>query len=181
MMDTQDSPPVIPVDLLMDKIRKELDSNKLLAFDESYPTYDWGKALEFGKRERQSFFLLDGWVKPSEGFCWTLGEASTLAIKLPSRYDNLLLSINAHPLVGNHIKKQDVCVEWNGKPISEWSIDRLSDYHAIVLNREIEKNINILTFSIRSATSPKMCGIGDDDRVIGIGVHHLSVTPLHSF
>jgi len=178
MKESRNSP--IPVDQLMGKIRQELESNYSDINKSAHHTYSWGETLQFGDADDSQSYLVDGWGAAQDDFRWTVGKSSTLALALPKSESNLLLTAIVHPMVGNQIESQKVSLKWNRKLIGEWTVKNPGHYHAYVLNRNCEDSPSILELQVGTATSPHICGINEDQRILGIGVHTLKIVPLTS-
>ncbi len=176
MNESRKSP--IPVDQLMGKIRQELESIHHDTTKKKHYPYSWGEVLQFGETEGSQSYLGDGWSAAQNNFRWTLGNSSTLALALPKSESNLLLTVLAHPMVGNQIQYQKVSLTWNNKMIGEWTVKDSGHYHAYILNRDCDDLLSILKLQISTATSPHICGINEDQRILGIGVHTLKIVPL---
>ena len=170
----------IPVDELMEKIRCEVDAKRFEENNIANRFYTWGEPLDFGETGTSQPFLLDGWDKPDQRFRWTLGKKSTLSLAVPKSDANLLLSILAHPLNGNLVQSQSVSVKWNDKLIGEWEVTKKRFYFAYIFNRNLDCTLNTIEIGVSTATSPQNCGINDDLRILGIGVHALKIVPIHT-
>jgi hypothetical protein len=169
---------LIDIDTLMARIRDEIESKKEAETMEQLKTYELGSTLRFGEGGNIDPFLKAGWGEAADFYRWSVGKNAVLMFQAINSESPYLLSVYAHPMVSKDNTYQDVQIHWNEQLIGEWRIKERGNFHCLILDHNKQSGANNLNFSIPGAVSPRSCGQGNDSRLLGIGIHTLSLNAI---
>lgn len=167
--------PLIPIDILMEEIRKEVAEKQCY---ESPPDFEFDVWYDFTAKGSIQSLLGTGWSTPEDTHCWMVGNAATLNIAITKDISCFQLSMLAHPMLSDTISNQKVSVFWNDSLIANWILYKLDFYNTLVLNCESTERVNILKFKCDTPLSPQQCGENDDGRLLAVAVHKMSIQPF---
>ena len=141
----------------------------------SYSAISMRKPIVFSRAGEKllPFVLLSGWDYPQDWGVWAVGKRAELTLPLPKANTaprELVLDLRA--LVNIKQLTQQVGVSINGQAPLQYSLTN-NEYNqlTIALNTKVitEGYVQIV-FDLPTAKRPKDIGIGDDDRLLSIGL-----------
>jgi hypothetical protein len=131
--------------------------------------------IDATKTESDSFFWY-GWSPAEPQFRWNDGFESTLVFATPSPQDTIL-TMKASGFVVPGRPRQRVSVALNASPVGNFEIaDQSTREYIIELPADKLRDKNVLTFTLRDATSPKSLGLSKDPRTLGLALYWLRFT-----
>lgn len=164
--------PFVPIDTLMEKIRKEVAERQ--SYD-SNPNFELNTWHDFTSKGSITPLLGTGWSTPENSHCWMVGNTATLNISITKDISCFQLSVLAHPMLGEMISQQNVSVFWNKSLVAKWNLYKKDFYNTLILNSESTHEINTLEFKCDTPLSPKQCGENVDSRSLALAVHKMSI------
>ena len=130
--------------------------------------------IYFGfKSAASKSYLLTGWSSIVEDWgVWSNGKLSQLFLPLPEGMKKQQLELITRAFIANNIHQQEVEIWANGIFQKKVFLDRAEENHIIVQipEKAIMQNYLVLTFRYINPKRPKDIGMGDDDRLLGIGL-----------
>ncbi|HLP62686.1 MAG TPA: hypothetical protein VK186_27850, partial [Candidatus Deferrimicrobium sp.] len=164
-----------------ESVSKNRFFQKLQGNFKNIPVYPWGTVLQFGKCSNAGRYKQTGWSPPGIYGSWTNGKAARLLIPLPrTKADSIILQVNLKAFLGRgKLELQRVNVVVNGHETCNWQI-REPGYNrqtAIIPRRFIKKNRAEIEFLLPDAVSPAEVGFNNDERILGIHVKSVELTP----
>jgi hypothetical protein len=138
--------------------------------------YKVGSKITFGVNGNSSRFLRTGWSHPEEWGTWSVGETSSLVLRLAEPVTgDLELEADVGAFVSEKNPRMTVLVNCNSTVIGEWSFvygktNNLADTRNLRLPRTLitQEKPNSIEFRIQNARSPYQLGLGGDPRLLGI-------------
>lgn len=127
----------------------------------------------FGAGQNGNAYLVRGWGEPEEGFVWSEGKASIVA--LPAFQGNNTLSISLWGYVPSGSTPQDVLLFINGGFAGYNEIREKTVLQITHANSYDTENLE-LTFYIPSAKSPQEAEGVNDKRRLGIALAVIQIT-----
>jgi len=128
----------------------------------------FNKAFEINKDYR-----LNGWSKTIESWgTWSNGADSQIIIPLPKNAHIKTLTLNLRAFVNPRQPTQKVDIRINGSISYSFSLSSFED-NKIVLPippLSLKQGYVALKFEYPNAASPKQFDLGDDDRVLAVGL-----------
>lgn len=138
-------------------------------FEEFTPAL--GKKIDFSSPHTRCF-LPNGWADSNENWgVWTVGKAATLRLQLPAvTVKELHLDVRA--FVNQQAPTQRVDVSVDGRLIKSQVLNNFESnlMKISIPQREKGKEWVEFTFSLPDARSPQSLGLGEDARILGIGL-----------
>ena len=128
----------------------------------------FNKASEINKDYR-----LNGWSKTIESWgTWSNGTDSQIIIPLPKNAHVKILTLNLRAFVNQRHPTQKVDIRINGSTSYSFSLSSFEDNKIVlpITPLSLKQGYVSLKFEFPNAASPKQLGLGDDDRVLAIGL-----------
>lgn len=175
MQKNKDDSPLVPIDILMEEIRKEVAEKQ---FYNSTPDFELNVWHDFSSKGAIDSLLGTGWSTPEEYYCWMVGHTATLNIATTNTISCFQLSVLAHPMLGDKLAEQKVSVFWNDRLIANWNLYKKSFYNTLALNCAPASRLNTLKFKCDTPLSPQQCGENDDNRLLALAMHRMSIQPF---
>jgi len=137
-----------------------------------------GSPIEFASAGHGKYFFQGGnWAYPESWGVWAVGQRAELALPLPRAVDakaktptHLVLQMRA--LVNPTHPKQEILIDINGQAPVPYVLER-DDHNQITipLSSKVQEDGYVqLVFDLPTAKRPKDIGIGDDERLLSIGL-----------
>ena len=172
--------PPLDIEILMERIRKDLAIRRALAVPKSDVNKDQlylnGTLLQFGTNKNVLPYLTSGWADPEPGLQWTLGEVAEINLLFEKSPTDLVLTFTAFPLIGGGITAQEVSASWNGKLIGEWKITEGKSFHTLILSHIIANSTSgVLRFHLPTSFSPLSRNLSADPRRLGLNFQELVI------
>jgi hypothetical protein len=164
-------PPTGPLDFLPDEPATGGHGGQPDAGSEFEPIYPLGRRVDFTQTSCRRYFHLSGWYGPEPTYRWSGREASLrfrLAQVMPLR-----LRLLAHTF-----GPQRIAVRLNGQDVGTLhgrgeALERME----LLLPVDRLAESNTLSFVLPDARSPKSLGENEDERVLGLGMVWVQLTP----
>jgi hypothetical protein len=138
-------------------------------FEEFAPAL--GKTLDFSSPHTRCF-LPNGWADSTENWgVWTAGKGATLRLQLPTaKVEELHLDVRA--FVNQQAPTQMVDVSIDGRPMKSQLLNNFEGNRMVIPIPEqaSDKKWIDITFALPNARSPKSLGMGEDERILGLGL-----------
>jgi hypothetical protein len=139
-----------------------------------------GKSIGFGKGQRGTDYLVDvgqaerfnrGWGWPEAWGTWSDGTNATMTLPLPSE-EASTLQINANAFVGPKHPRQRITLWVNGISQGLIEVSKGEDnLISIALSEAVKKAGYVqVEFEFMNPVKPKDLGIGDDIRLVTLGI-----------
>lgn len=145
-----------------------------------YPAvYKTGDVIGFGRSGNATEYQSGGWGSPGDGFTWTAGRRSSLALPLPGpSADPLMLEVALTPLlVPGQVEGQAVAVYANDEQIADWQASAPGTYRAAIPPRLTASGQIEFRFDVPGARSAAELGTGDDRSLLGVQVKSVALRP----
>lgn len=175
MQKKKEDSPLIPIDTLMEEIRKEVAEKQSY---ESPPDFEFEVWYDFTAKGSVHSLLGTGWSTPEESYCWMVGPTATLNIAATEDISSFQLSVLAHPMLGGKLAQQKVSVFWNDRLVANWNLYKKDFYNTLVLNSNPASRVNTLKFECETPLSPQQSGENEDTRSLAMAVHGMSIKPF---
>lgn len=174
--------PSIDIEELMVRIQKEVALRRRSASPTSttgnIASYTPGSVIEFGTAGNESIYLRSGWAEPENGFRWTEGETADLAFAFDRPPGDLVLTFQAHPLLGGGVEVQEISATWNGTLVGVWSVRETGSYNTLVLAHVSESSPSaLLRFHLPQSFTPVSKSLSRDPRRLGLAFSKLVLRP----
>jgi hypothetical protein len=154
---------------------------QLQSISSSIPSYIIGQPIVFSRSGEKliPFILLSGWDYPQDWGVWVVGQRAEFNLPLPKATNGaqvnktpgeLILDLRA--LVNAAQTTQEVGVGINGQVPLRYSLTK-NDHNRITipLNAKVIADGYVqIVFDLPTARRPKDIGIGDDERLLSIGL-----------
>ncbi|MGF6599993.1 hypothetical protein P3T23_004727 [Paraburkholderia sp. GAS448] len=163
------------------------DTPRLFWDDENFvpaALYKFGDEVDFSTRGNSAMYAQNGWSEPEPWGRWTINNGGRLRLRLDSPKNK---PISLHLRLGSFVNEkhpvQNVDIIANGTRISHITFSAAhgdDGPHELI----IELPINLiddskeltLVLNTPESTSPSQLGIGNDNRMLGVGVSSLRLT-----
>lgn len=152
---------------------------KLTGQDKVYPQYyELGQKISFGadatalnERHKET-----GWSGQEQAYTWTEGEEASLVFQLRKKAKtDLKIALEASPFLGKGLEAQLVSIFVNNVQLGEWRVSKHGIYEIGIPTALLDSEFVSIRFSISTPCSPKECGLGDDERKLGIAVYNITL------
>jgi len=136
-----------------------------------------GQSINFGKGSQQEFLMkLNGnWAQPESWGIWSIGPRAILVLPIPKGRvpDELVLVVRALVSPSRPIQRVNIFI--NGLPIQTVELSKAQGNEiriplspALLQNHYLE-----IVFELPGAHSPKSVGIGEDERMLAVGIEQV--------
>jgi len=125
------------------------------------------------------FFRGTGWAEPEKWGTWSIRELANISLPNPPN-GPFILNIYANALLPNKKTGLNVQIMINNQFITNWNLTKPNnniisiELNNKILQSSIDGRLNI-KFKNLNPTSPKLLGLGLDDRLLGIGLKSISL------
>ena len=137
------------------------------------PILQVGEVVEFSQKSAGArHFLLDGWAPWGEAWGrWSDGSQADMLLPIPVNQPRTL-ELHVRAFVNSKYPEQSVQLLIDGVPVKKVILTQFDDNQInIPLPLFLQgKEFFKLEFNFKNPTSPKNLGIGDDNRLLGIGM-----------
>lgn len=144
----------------------------------SYPVYELGSVIFFGKNGTSKKFQSKGWSQTEKEHTWTNGQISSLVLHIMEIKDDISLKVVASPYVSKgSLEYQKVNVFVNGQRIDEWIFDKpvVQEKIAKISHKLLKEGIQNISFELPNSSSPKLIEGLEDERNLGIAVRSIVI------
>lgn len=117
-----------------------------------------------------------GWSWPEDWGVWSEGKSAQLVIPL-ANLSPRRLTINCRALITPNHPIQTIDISINGGELKNYTLNKPDEnLITIELPRHQSRNYIAIKFELnKNLTSPKILGIGDDNRLLGIGLTSITL------
>jgi hypothetical protein len=137
------------------------------------PILPTGKVLSTAANGAGIISLVSGWYEPEPWGVWSEGRAADLAARVanpmnkPLRFTAWVHALGPHPAT-----QQQVTVTANGQRVAVWDVKEGGDaeYSAAIPPPSQPDQVIRIRFEIGRPISPRLDGLGPDDRKVGLGL-----------
>lgn len=138
--------------------------------------YNWGRVIDFSSMGDAVRNKHKGWAHPEPEFTWTDGNEATLRFDFPTSLQGRTLRLRAAGFCTAKIKAQRVIVYLDDKKLGEWQVSEATEY-ALALDDSTNAPSarRVIRFHLPDASSPRIEGLSEDHRLLGIRVFALSI------
>lgn len=133
--------------------------------------------LTFGLRGNSGPYRLWGWSHDEGDFTWTVDREVFLGLTGLDRNTSCFLNARLDPLLSEQIECQRVQVCLGETPVALWQVNTPGHYFAFLPSSLLTAQPLRLMLRLPDAFSPKPLGLGDDERLLGVKVYELWLTP----
>ena len=130
-----------------------------------------GKTIDFSSPHTRCF-LPSGWAESTESWgVWSAGTGATLRLQLPAAKVKEL-SLNVRAFVNQQAPTQMVNVSIDGSPVKSQLLNNFENNRIVIPipDQASDKKWIEITFALPNARSPKSLGMGEDTRILGLGL-----------
>jgi hypothetical protein len=134
-----------------------------------------GTVIKFDQASEK--YRVSGWNKSEGDYAWSKGKTAKLSMRVPTNVGPLTVTMTMHGLVQPPtIPVQPVELYVNGKKIANWQVTTTAPFTAEI-PAELTRGQDNLNFELRipHATSPKVLGMNDDERILGVCVSSIEL------
>lgn len=127
--------------------------------------------------EMASQIFIDGWSPIESGHVWSAARA-LLRLPLPPFCgpQGCTITLTFHTFAASMIHTKKVSVKIDGVPVVEKVTG--DDFRTIEITTPATRRLATVSIEVRGATSPKVQGISEDNRVLGIALYQVEVSPI---
>jgi hypothetical protein len=141
-------------------------------------TYRLGTVLNLGLSGGAQRYKGPGWYPPERHFVWTARGPAVLEFDLPPRERPLRLKMRlaglTHPEL---LPAQPTEIYANGSKIAERLVAAPAEHEILIPERALKEDGRLrLELRAPTATTPRVLGLNNDSRVLGVQVHDLVIT-----
>jgi hypothetical protein len=161
---------------LMPKSECKVADRQRLAVESALITYSWGTRLDFSAQSPNGIaYMLEGWSTPEDWGVWSVGEKAVVGFLAPQPTEDMVLELGDLQVFA----KQPVDIVVNGEVVYHFSNFVSAKSVAIPVTKVIlaKKSPITIEFLTPQSTTPLSHGINGDTRLLGIGLHTLTLTP----
>jgi hypothetical protein len=122
-------------------------------------------------------YRVSGWNKSEGDYAWSEGKTAKLSLPVPTNVGPLTVTVTMRGLVQPPaVSVQPVELYVNGKKIADWQVTNTAPFTAEIPG-ELTRGQDNLNFELRipNATSPKVLGMNDDVRILGVCVYSIEL------
>jgi hypothetical protein len=123
-------------------------------------------------------YLVFGWGAPQDGFTWTSGKRSRLAIPVSSSADLILEATISPFVIPGKVEKQDVDIFIGPTKVGSWSISAPGVYKVVIPQVLLKGGVLDVSFDLLNATSAKKLGIGPDPEILALQFGAIKVSEV---
>ncbi|MFO1434311.1 MAG: DUF6311 domain-containing protein [Candidatus Competibacteraceae bacterium] len=183
---------IICADFLRNAISQEIGTDakplKSILPEGELPYYRLGELIELGSDSERIIslgILKQGWSVPEFWGRWTDGNEVTLQFKLTQPpQEDLILLLNGGPYTNEQHPNLTIDVFANTTHVTQWTFHYGSTTPElrVLIPKEVAGAASLLNIKlhIQDPESPKNLGLGEDRRLLGIGVNSLCLTTVVS-
>ncbi len=146
------------------------------------PVYHWDSLVNFTTNGNGKLYQGLGWGEAEDVHTWTVARQAHLVFRFLAPKSSIILTARYHPyLAPGKVPAQKVNVFFNRRLIKESQTDHPGDQNLTVLVPHecfADTGVSVVTFEIPTAVAPASIGRGPDERLLGIGVKWLKLTPV---
>jgi chromate transport protein ChrA len=146
------------------------------------PAYQWDSLVNFTTNGDGKLYQGLGWGRTEEDHTWTVARQAHLVFHFPAPKSSIMLSARFHPyLAPGKVSAQKVNVFFNRRLIKEFQTGDPGDQDLIVLvpyECFNDTGVSVITFEIPTAVAPASIGRGPDERLLGIALKWLKLSPV---
>jgi hypothetical protein len=140
--------------------------------------YRFGTLLTFGTGGNGDAYEAEGWSTPEVGHTWSDHPQANLSFQIQPSNQPLQLRMKLTGLVkAPTLPFQPVEVLANDTKIAEWNVGPEGTDYATIIPGDLVRGGRTLKIALKipKATSPKLLGIGDDNRLVGVAISELQI------
>ena len=170
-------------------VRQQLQRVVLLVVNESWLTKQgmqtqWNQTLQTNSEKPNNQWLLtQGWALPEPWGTWTDGEHAQLLIPLPKSIAGAKaapeLMMQVRPFINQSHPQFDMLIQVNdAKPQSvswRWPSSTNAVLRIPISKQDLTKGYLRVNLQIAHPISPKALGMGEDDRLLGLGLESITL------
>jgi hypothetical protein len=139
------------------------------------PYLEYGGRIDFALDEGQEI-LGYGWSDREPSGRWTVARGAAIKFQLGERKPSVLRFRAAPFLVSGSIENQTVSFALNHQPIGTLVMrDPQPSEYTLSIPVEVLRRWNLLSLELENAEAPKNLGLGNDMRLLGIGVEWIQI------
>lgn len=137
------------------------------------------RRYDFSSAASNAKYLVTGWSWSEPWGVWSSSQRAR--ITLPASSDIHLLTLSAHPHVNKKRLKQKVYLSLNDEPAGEFDLsETLPSILRVPISAQVLSSIGKtgylnIDFYMPDAAAPSILGTGQDDRVLGLGLHSIEL------
>lgn len=148
----------------------------------------WGQTIVTNsEKPSNQIFLVQGWALPEPWGTWIEGHHAELLIPLPTTTKDTPnnsspiqeLVLNLRPLVNAAHPQLRASFQVNGKApqaiVWQWPQKTLEPVRIVITPDDLAKGYLAITWQIDNPVSPKSIGMGEDTRVLGLGLESMTL------
>jgi len=143
----------------------------------STPATVIGSSIQFNASGNSEQYRVSGWSQTEKEWTWSEGKSAQLGLPIPCDPGALTLIVKMGALISHQVLPyQNVEVFVDGQKIADWQVADTADFSALI-PAEVTKKRGILNIEFRlpNATSPKVLGLTDDSRILGVRVYSVEL------
>lgn len=133
--------------------------------------------LTFGISGNSGPYRLWGWSHDEGDFTRTVDREVFLGLIGLKQATSYFLNVRLDPLLTEQNVCQRVQVCLGETPVALWRVNTPGHYFALLPSSLLTAQPLHLVLRLPDAISPKALGLGDDERLLGVKVHELWLTP----
>jgi hypothetical protein len=146
------------------------------------PTYQWDSLVNFTTNGNGKLYQGLGWAGAEEDHTWTAARQAHLVFRFLAPKSSIILSVRFRPyLAPGKVSAQKVNVFFNRRLIKELQTgDPGYQDLTVLVSHECfnDTGVSVITFEIPTAVAPASIGRGPDERLLGIALKWLKLTPV---
>jgi hypothetical protein len=116
------------------------------------------------------------WSAIEDWGMWSNGGYAEIDLPLPAPGESLEVTLRARAVVTTDRPLQQVDVLLNGRPFTTWAFSTDSPQDLTLLVAAFPEGRAVIGFLVRDPVSPRALGLGDDDRLLGLGLLGLAIS-----
>ena len=148
---------------------------RTLSVKESEP-YKFGTQIDFHRTGAARDYLVRGWNKSNDQYTWTLGKEAVLKIPVRNAKNDLLLTLDVFPYLGEgKLKHQRVRLKANRRFLEEQRITKAGEFFFVIPKGLIADGFLELLFELPDARSPEELGISEDPSQYALAFRSLRI------
>jgi hypothetical protein len=162
---------------------KKFNYCEVVSIDRGIPwisDYSWGTKLDFSSQSPNAeLYMIQGWSRPEDWGVWSIGAKAVVGFIAPQPTEDMVLELGEFRAYAG----QPVDVVVNGEALYHFSNDDPVKSVSIPVAKALlaKKSPIIIEFLTPRSTSPLSRGLGDDGRLLGIGLHTLALMPQKDY
>jgi hypothetical protein len=135
-----------------------------------------GTVIKFDQASEK--YRVSGWNKSEGDFAWSEGTSAKLAFPISSDAGALTVTVTMRGIVQPPtVPVQPVELYVNDRKIADWQVSDTAAPFTAEIPAELTRGQDNLNFELRipNATSPKVLGMSDDGRILGVSVYSIEL------